>query len=129
MPACRCVTKWALPGTWPMRRCFLPPTRPTSLPASRCASTAAAHSTSAEDSDLDIDLKGLKAQSHDLQQITTFVLYVPRSQRSTPSPRRGRIKVGVIGLFNASEPYPDLSPSRGKEIAQRCAVCIHFYFL
>ncbi len=24
-----CVTRWAPPGTWPMRRCFSPPTKPT----------------------------------------------------------------------------------------------------
>ena len=33
-PRCRCAARWAPPGTWPMRRCFLPPTRPISSPAS-----------------------------------------------------------------------------------------------
>ena len=32
-PACRCGARWAPRGTWPMRHCSSPPTRPISSPA------------------------------------------------------------------------------------------------
>jgi NAD(P)-dependent dehydrogenase (short-subunit alcohol dehydrogenase family) len=38
---CRCGTRWAPPGMWPMRHCSLPPTRRISLPAWHFRSMAA----------------------------------------------------------------------------------------
>src|SRR5687767_2245239 len=49
MRGCRCARRWALAGTWPTRRCSWPPTRPTSSPAFRCWSTAAAACAGSDD--------------------------------------------------------------------------------
>ncbi|HEX6173055.1 MAG TPA: hypothetical protein VF089_03505 [Candidatus Binatia bacterium] len=45
-----------------------------------------------------------------------------------PSPSTGRTKVGVMALIGPEHPYPNLSPSRGKEIQIGCGDMLPFPF-